>query len=462
VQYTFKTEPDDFQVDALSRALKQRRFGVFFQQRVGKTKVGIDFAGALYVGKKVTRVLVVTTLSGVAVWEGQLSEHLGEVFTYSTLPRVTTKRKDILKKPYVGVHFLCVTHDSLYPNKNLLRRWKPQAIVFDEVHELKNPNSQRSRAAYSLAKDCPYVLGLTGTPIAKRPTDLFGIFKAINPNVFGTKFNTFKDTYCIMGGYMGYQVVGYKNTEQLADILAQHSIRVLRKDVMDEPGMEYVTVPVSLENDAREVYNRLKKEAIAELSAVSKVSANLAGVRALRLQQLCGGFLRDDDGHEHQVSTAKLTTATNLISDLVSSGKQVVVFANFLAEIDALATALSREFIAVGVVQGSVPEKSRTALVKAFQKGDIPVLIMQEHTGSMAVCLDKAHTNVYYSLNHRLVDFQQSRDRVMGRGQTNDVTTYLLTVKKSVDEKVVKILRNDEDLAVSIGDKWRWLFEEDD
>lgn len=74
--------------------------------------------------------------------------------------------------------------------------------------------------------------------------------------------------------------------------------------------------------------------------------------------------------------------------------------------------------------------------------------------------MDKAHVNIFYSLDYSLANFLQAKDRVMGRNQKHDVTNYFMAVKGTVDEKIMRVLKNDEDLASSIADKWRWLLED--
>ena len=78
----------------------------------------------------------------------------------------------------------------------------------------------------------------------------------------------------------------------------------------------------------------------------------------------------------------------------------------------------------------------------------------------MGISLDRAHINIFYSLDFSLSNFQQARDRVMGRNQKNDVTNYMLAVDKTVDKKIMKTLEKDEDIASSISDKWRVIFDE--
>lgn len=463
MKYTFKTTPDPFQKDALINALKHKRYGVFFQQRVGKTKTAIDFIGALHMKYGYTRFLVTTPVVGIGVWELQMEEHAPYDYVFKKLPTTKSAREKFAKVPVKDVTVLCVTHGTLSGALKPLLAWKPQAIIVDELHCFKDPTSKRSKAAYKLTKEVDYVMGLTGTPIPKRPDDTFGIWKVLRPEVLGTSRPKFREHFCKMGGYFNKEVVGYKNKAELSAKIARFSIRVLRKDVMKEPNVETLIVPVDLEPSARKTYQDLQRQFLAELDGAKRVTADMAGVRAVRLQQLCGGFIPADSPDPDvkdmvRVSYAKENALMDLLESLRDQDEKAVVFCRFTAEINALEAIIRHKKYPVYVMRGNTRAVERNAFIKHFQKTDgFMVMLMQEVVGSMAICLDTAHTNIYYSMTFGLVDFQQSRDRVMGRGQENDVTNYLLAVRDSVDYKVVNTLKNDEDLASEIGDKYRWL-----
>lgn len=267
---------------------------------------------------------------------------------------------------------------------------------------------------------------------------------------------------------MGREVIGYTNMGEISSKMAAHSMRVLRKDVMDEVNVEYINIPVTLEPPAYKVYNDLRKNWVTELKSGEKITADLAGVRAMRLQQICGGFYAVDNDNPDvareviQISTAKLKATVDLIKDKVDNDEKVVVFANYLKEISALEDELTALGLEPLVIKGGVSATGREVIRVKFQTDPSRmVIILQEHAGSMSICLDASHINVYYSLNRRLLDFVQSRDRVMGRGQKHDVTNYMVVVERSIDEKIVKSLKNNEDLASLITDKWRWLISDD-
>ena len=62
---------------------------------------------------------------------------------------------------------------------------------------------------------------------------------------------------------------------------------------------------VDLEPDAAKLYAQIEEESYAEMQDSEVTAANVL-TRILRLSQITGGFLKDDDGNVNQVSHAKL------------------------------------------------------------------------------------------------------------------------------------------------------------
>ncbi len=461
--YKFKTKPEPHQFTALKRAIKKNKYGVFFQQRVGKTKVAIDFCGIKHVSEDANKVLIVCPLSVRTEWNYQVDEHLPEYIDreFILYPSNQKKRLEIIKnnKPN-KLTFLCINYDIIDKQSDRLLKWNPDIIIFDESHLIKNYNSRRSKASYKIAKEVKNVLLLTGTPIPKKWYDIFGQFRAMDASIFGHRWTPFKNKYAIMGGYMGKEIIGCTNKDEIADIIAKHSIRVLRKDVFDEPNIENVIIPVTLEPKAMEHYKQLRDIYVAELDNGQLITADMAGVRLMRLQQLCGGWLKDDTGNWINISSAKIEITIDLIKTKVEGGEQVVVFHRFQREGRDITEKLKKCGINTVEFNGNVSENERKKARDDFQQGNAKVIVMQIATGAMGITLDKAHINVFYSLDFSLANFLQARDRVMGRNQKYDVTNYFIACKNTVDHKVMKTLSKDEDLASSIVDKWRWLLDD--
>ena len=117
----------------------------------------------------------------------------------------------------------------------------------------------------------------------------------------------------------------------------------------------------------------------------------------------------------------------------------------------------------MGIINGGVPEEMRKHYRDLFQDEKLDVMLIQIATGAMGISLDKAHINIFYSLDFSLsLIFQQARDRIMGRNQKDDVTNYFIAASKTIDQRIMKTLKNDEDISDMVSNKWRWLFEEEE
>lgn len=461
--YRFKTKPDEHQLVCLKTALKKERFGIFFQQRGGKTKVAIDFCGAKAISDNARKVLIVCPLSVRTEWQSQIEEHLGYEYDFYLYPKTEKKRVTLLNATIKTdkLTFIVINYDLISKQKELLLKWKPDIIILDESHLIKNHASKRSKAAWSLTKKSKYVLLLTGTPVPKRWYDIFGQFRALDDQIFNT-WAKFKRKYAIMGGYLGKEIVGCTDYDKIADIIGENSMRVLRKDIFEEPKVESILLTVDLEPNTRRVYDSLRKTCIADLAKEKRITADMAITRSIRLRQLCGGFVTTDEGDVEQISTAKLDLLADLVETRVEGSEQVVIFYVYTPEGKAIRDMLIKKKIEHGVINGGVSEEMRKHYRDLFQDEKLDVMLIQIATGAMGISLDKAHINIFYSLDFSLSNFQQARDRIMGRNQKDDVTNYFIAASKTIDQRIMKTLKNDEDISDMVSNKWRWLFEEEE
>lgn len=473
--YKPKGKIDACQVEALRRALKREKYGIFFEQRLGKTRVAIDFCGIKQISRGIKNVLIVCPLSVVFNWEDQIKEYYPtKAYYVSHYPQNPEKRDAFLQGVSINnvvnpgiINFIIVNYDKLalcrgnkyVEVKRLLHAINIDVIILDESHFIRNVSTRRYKALKELVPSVPMRLLLTGTPIAKNFYDIYGQFSIMNYNAFGMKWAEFKRRFCIMGGFEGREIVGCSQPEMLATIMEENSIRVLRKDVIEEPAVEDVVIPVQFERLAQTTYDSIKKQFLAEFKSGATITADLAIKRILRLHQCCGGWVTDDAGQLISISQAKLKTAIDLVDIHADANEPVVIFHKFTPEGEALCTSLRNKGLRVEALNGSVVPAKRKAAIVAFQAGGLDAIVIQISTGALGIKLDRSHINLFYSMDFSLSNYLQAKDRVMGRGQKHDVTNYFLCVKGSVDHKIINTLRKNKDMAEAIADNYAWAIE---
>jgi SNF2 family DNA or RNA helicase len=264
-----------------------------------------------------------------------------------------------------------------------------------------------------------------------------------------------------MGQRTFRQVVGYQNLEELTDNVNEFSYRVLKKECLDLPDKVYQRREVELTPEQKKVYKQLKDYAIAELASHELVSVTSVLTQILRLHQVVCGFVKHDQGEEVEIKSNRLDELLDVLSEV--QGK-VIIWANYQYDIKRILKTLQETVgpESVATYYGATPDGERQSIIKEFQDPDSPLtyLISNVQTGGYGITLTEASTVIYYSNNYDLEKRLQSEDRAHRIGQVNKVTYVDLVAKGTVDEKIVKALRNKLDLAQEVlGDeKWKdWI-----
>jgi len=442
MRYKFKTKPYEHQREALVRALQQKHYGALWEPRTGKSKFIVDWSSILWFQGKIKRVLIVCPLSVVGVWEDEYETHCPVPYMVRTLHK--TDRK--VKRASGKLTILVVNYDLAWRRREIIKRFDPHMVVVDESHRIKKPSARRSWYIRSL-NQVPYRAILTGTPTPKSYLDVYGQWVFLNPKQFGTNIDEFKARYIRFGGYMGYQVRGYRNFDELKEKVDADAEVVLRKDVMDVPAELRQRVPVELEPEAWEVYEKMAYELFLELQGGDTSDAKNVAVKLLRLQQITGGWIKSDEGNIHQVSAAKITTLQDRLLDLWESDEPVVVFARFKPELDAITAVGTRHRVPTYVVRGGVGREERDKARRKFQASKGGSLFLgQIQASGLGIPLHRSHEVIFYSTTLAYDDYKQAFDRTQGPGQLSDTIRYQsLVARKTVDLDIYANLQRKED-----------------
>lgn len=335
----------------------------------------------------------------------------------------------------VTVNYEAVWRSQLAPTIESVR-WA--AIVLDESHRIKSPGGTASRYLARLAAKQTHArrLCLTGTPMPHSPLDLYGQFRFLDPNVFGSSFTRMRARYAECDMRFPSKVKRWRNQDELAAKLDAHSWRVTADEVLDLPDAIHETLPVELSPRVQRFYRTLEKEMAAEIEAGTVTAAN-ALTKLLRLAQATGGYARIDGAAGVTAIDgvpAKRMTLQDRLEDLPPT-EPVVVFCRFRSDLDdvsAAARELGREY---AEVSGERKDLER------WQAGDAVILGVQMQSGGVGIDCSRAAYAFYYSLGYSLGDYEQSLARLRRPGQTRCVRYYHLVCQGTVDEQVYAALR---------------------
>ncbi len=309
----------------------------------GKSLVGIAAAGILSKLSMIDRVLIVCPLSIMGVWESELSKFANFSYTATLLQGTMQKKKELLAKlPQSKLQIVICNYESMWRLEPELMKYRAGLIIADEGHKLKDGTSRQSKAMHRLADKADYRLLLTGTAITNKELDIFSEYRFAAPQVFGKSFYTFRGRYFYMGGYGGYVPI-FKKEMQAEFLQKLHSIayRVQKDECLDLPPITEEVRLVDLEPKAMKLYEQIEDESYADLKSAEVTVLNVL-TKILRLSQITGGHLTDDDKSCHIVSTAKLDALSDIIDTMQNENRKLAVIARFTAELDDIETLLQK------------------------------------------------------------------------------------------------------------------------
>lgn len=350
----------------------------------------------------------------------------------------------------------------------------PDLVVIDEMHKIKSVSSNSSRLAARIGNRVPRRIGLTGTVIPHSPLDVYAQWRFIDPKAFGraqpdgtrrtATFAHFKEDYAQMGGYMGYEVVGFKNLDRLEEIMAERSAVAIKSECLDLPETSDVIVPVNLSPKELKAYEDMRSKLQVEFREEDDAKADGAKsdgsatamsrlTRAIRLRQITAGHIPDDEGQLREVGRSKAKTIASIVHDTLADEKRIVVFGAFRAELKAIAEELERPGTTVLTITGDTPPEARLAMRQRFgaDSEERLVIVAQIRTLSVAVNeLVTAQNAIFASLPWQRDDIVQARDRLNRLGQRGSTTFWYALAPNTIDEIVYRAYQDRTDLEKAL------------
>jgi SNF2-related domain/Helicase conserved C-terminal domain len=406
-KYRPKTPLWPHQMRALKKLLRQRGGALFIPMRGGKTKVALDFCAVAEKVWGAERVCVICPLSAVGVWRREVEKHLPDE---SKLQIYITNYERTYDRRRNGRSWVPVDRAKLV-------QWvdaRNTVVIVDESHRLANPTSVQSKKTWHIGQHADWRIIMTGTPWHRKPLGIFGQMRFLDSSVLGTRYGRFKKRYAEFGGYGGFVVKRYINLDELRDLVGARAY-TMRYVPRHRPTV--TPIPVPLGGPAVSAYREMQRESLLEIRKAKKMhvaTAPIALTRALRLAQIAGGWVRDEDGNYHRVHTDLRDAFEDWLTDRREEGTQkVVVYARFKPELRDVAEVSLRCAYNILLLHGGVTGYKREQRIAEFDETDEPtIFIAQVAAGSEGIDLSASRVAVYYSPPQSLVHWDQSKARI--------------------------------------------------
>lgn len=326
-----------------------------------------------------------------------------------------------------------------YINKRLIRM-----IIIDEVHKNMSPTSTQGKQILRIKKAtgqlCEWI-PMTGTPIVRKPTDVFLPLKLIDAHNFSSYYTWCKE-FCIYGGYGGHEILGYKNIPRLKTMLQSNMIRRLKDKVLDLPPKIYYTEYVDNTPYQSKLYESVRQKTLEALSSITNLDNPM--VKFLKLRQVNGSPELVDPtlavDKEYIKYNAKLQRIMELLEDIHDQGEKVIIFSNWVEPLRTVYKFVSQKYKTC-CFTGTMTDEAREKNKQVFQNNpEYTVLIGTIGAAGTTHTFTAASNIIFLDEPWNATDKGQAEDRAYRIGTKSSLKIYTLLSRDTIDDRVHDIV----------------------
>ncbi|WP_443944057.1 SNF2-related protein [Pedobacter sp. AW1-32] len=338
---------------------------------------------------------------------------------------------------------ILTSYGTLLSDIRFLKDYRFNYIFLDESQNIKNPESQRYKAARMLQSRNKIVL--TGTPIENNTFDLYGQLSFACLGLFGSK-QQFADLYST-------PIDQFKDSKRAAELQRKIKPFILRRTkervAKELPEKTEIVLYCEMGEEQREVYEANKKEIQDYILKKTDDELPKSAMHVLkgitRLRQICNSAALLADGKSYLQSSSKIEI---LIEQIRSKAKnhKILVFSQFVTMLELVKKQLELKGIKYAYLTGQT--RNRKAAVDNFQENDdVPVFLISLKAGGTGLNLTKADYVYLVDPWWNPAVENQAIDRAYRIGQKKNVMAVRLICPDTIEEKIMKLQATKKDLV---------------
>jgi hypothetical protein len=318
-------------------------------------------------------------------------------------------------------------------------------VCFDELATYRNAN-KRTGIAARIARKMKYIWGMTGSPMPRSVTDVWGQAIVVTPLTVPKYFSHLRNALMTRVGPSAWDWKPRPGAEAMALNYMKPACRFTLDEVTELPPkiLQYHEVPLSPLQS--KVYDAIRIKSVAYIEKIrgegKTVSALNAGAAIQKLLQIACGYVYT---REKEIITLDNTERMQMTLDLIdSTSRKAIVFVPFLSAIDGVSSMLKQNKVDHAVIHGGVSKTHRNLIFSAFQETPkFKVLLAHPVCMSHGLTLTAANTIVWYGPTLSLDTFYQANGRITRVGQDHKQLVAMLGGTR-VERRIYSILANNE------------------
>lgn len=384
---------------------------------------------------------------------GMMNPQLEDAMVYSSR---SSKKTDAAQKIISNVlrdgHILVTTYRGLHTYLDELAPVEWSYAVLDEGHQIRNRNTDASKACKQL--NTWHRIILSGTPVQNNLRELFSLFEFVYPGLLGSDLRDFSEHFEMPireGHHRGASslaiATGDRCSKTLRETVKPYMLRRIKADVADSlPSKTEQVFFCKLTLQQEHIY-----QAALDAPEVKRVF-NRSGSRHAdvfsaidMLRKICNHpDLRERNRSEiadwgHPDRSVKMQVLAELLRVSKRFGHKTLVFSQVLDILTIMERFLRSENLSFVRMDGRTPQADRQRLVDRFNHStDIDVFLLTPQTGGVGLNLTGADRVILFDPSWNPATDRQAIERAWRLGQTKPVKIYRLLTPGTIEEKMYR------------------------
>jgi SWI/SNF-related matrix-associated actin-dependent regulator 1 of chromatin subfamily A len=227
------------QVEGTAFLRENERAALFDEQGLGKSKQLIDAIVGEVAAGSIQCALIICPNTLKQTWADEIERFSGAKYAvFGSGKKARRLAFSSLRATFYVINYEAVA--SELTSLRALAQFKPMALVLDESHRIKTPESKVTKAILALRTSAARRYILTGTPVANKPEDLWSQMLFLDDGAaLGETFQQFQARYATGSG-------GYRNVEEMRGHVAELSLRRTKATSLNLPPKNYIRIGIPL------------------------------------------------------------------------------------------------------------------------------------------------------------------------------------------------------------------------
>ena len=429
-----------YQQDAVKHMVAAGRTLLALRMGGGKTASTIAACEILKTTDKVSRVLLIVPASLKQQWANEIELFIG---SKAEIVHKAEELKPFSTKATKEVQYKIVNYELLLRHPDLACELNTDVVILDEAQKIKNFRSKTGEIIRHIPNR--FFFALTGTPIENRLDDLYSIMQLIDEDVFGPlwKFNFDFHSQTETG-----KIDGCKHLDLLRERIKPFVFSKNRAEILSQlPPLteETIYVPMSEAQSEREDFYRKEAARLfakASAKGLTRGEQQILAGFLLKARQACNSLmLCEPDNPDATSDSPKLDELQTIVSDVcITEGKKLVVFSEWVEQLNIIAAMLKSIGIDYVVLHGGIPTKKRPDIIESFKTNNHKMVFLSTDAGGVGLNLQFASYVVHFDLPWNPAKLDQRTARTHRIGQKNNVYVYYLCAEEGIERGIKDVL----------------------